>query len=498
MLCSALLVAALTCLHIYMRLLNRRDRRMLAHLPTYSCLPFIGNMHRFIGDGERALRHLDKISQITEKTGKPFVVWVGQRCFLVLADLEETKIVANAFIEKPYYYKFAHMWLRDGLLTAPGCVWRSNVKKISGTFKGVMVDGFLPIFNERAEKLAKLLEGESNKEPFDMTHKYLAFIALEAIFQTALSKSEKVENTVTENYYNASQRLLELIFDRSLNIFLHPEWIYSLTPAYREMKRCVRVIHEASEAILKIRRNELEVEKTTIAQKTTDAGDEPFRSFLDTLLDMSSTDDALTDSQIQAEVNTIILAGQETVTTAVNFVFLMLGCRPDVQRTLYEEVKEVFGERKRAVLKEDLPRLKYCEAVILETMRLLPPVPGVLRSADHDLDLGSYTVPRGATCCLNLWGLGRSRRLWSDALCYRPERWLHPNNEPALPILNFSIGRRACIGKRYALSLMKIIIVHCVREFEFTSEAENLALRVDISLRPASGHLICVRSRKTK
>lgn len=50
-------------------------------------------------------------------------------------------------------------------------------------------------------------------------------------------------------------------------------------------------------------------------------------------------------------------------------------------------LKEVFGDTDRAVTAEDLPRLKYLEAVIKETLRLYPPAPNLLRKVDKDVIL---------------------------------------------------------------------------------------------------------------
>lgn len=40
------------------------------------------------------------------------------------------------------------------------------------------------------------------------------------------------------------------------------------------------------------------------------------------------------------------------------------------------------------------------------------------------------------------------------------------------------------------------MLAHCVRELEFTSDANKLEMKVDVALRPVSGHLIQVRLRK--
>ncbi|KAJ8712062.1 hypothetical protein PYW07_004904 [Mythimna separata] len=490
---------ACTCLLLY--LLERRERGKFRGLPTYPLLPFIGNIHQVVGDGRHLFQLLDRVGEICENSMLPFVVWLGPCSILVIQDPEDVKMITNAFIEKPYFYGFGKIWLGDGLVTAPGYVWKHNIKKLAGTFTSSVVDGYLGVFNAQTHRLVESLKTEVGKEPFDIIHKYLAYTTLETICQTALGVSKISESIVTTEYYEAFNRCLELIMSRALNVLLHPDAIYRLTAAYREMARCVAVLHHVSDTVMKKRQLERKnTKKTEIGENNSrdSKGGPKFKAFLDILMELSETDPSLTERQIKSEVDTIIVGGQETVASTMFYTLLMIGCKPRIQERLYAEMRSIFGGSRREVGKEDLARMQYCEAVINETLRLYPPVPGILRYADRDLPLKSFTVPKGTACGINSWGAGRSVRVWGpDAKLYRPERWLddQPPGTPAA-FLAFSYGRRACIGKKYAMAILKTMLAHCVRELEFVSEAENLQLKVDIALRPVSGHLIQVRLRQ--
>ena len=62
-----------------------------------------------------------------------------------------------------------------------------------------------------------------------------------------------------------------------------------------------------------------------------------FKAFLDILMELSESDPSLTEQQIQSEVDTIIVGGQETVASTLFFALLMIGCKPRIQEKMYAE-----------------------------------------------------------------------------------------------------------------------------------------------------------------
>ncbi|CAB3252918.1 unnamed protein product [Arctia plantaginis] len=497
------IVGVLTlCVVLLFWIREQRARRRFAGLSSYPLLPFIGNIHQIFGDSKALFRHMAHVSEVCENNESGmFVTWIGHCPLLIVQDPEDVRTITNAFVEKPYIYSFGKIWLGDGLVTAPVSTWKQNIRKLAGTFSSSVVDGYLGVFNAQAKKLVDNLLMEVGQEPFDIMQKYLAYTTLEAICQTALGVSKISENIVTTEYYVAFNRCLELLVNRGMNAFVHPDFIYKLTPKYQEIKKCVRVLHNVSDTVMRKRKHEREkLRKEEMKEKKTGDTEGPkLKAFLDILLDLREIDPSLTEQQIKSEVDTIIVGGQETVASTMFYTLLVLGCKTRVQEKVYAEMKSIFGDSTRPVTKEDLSEMKYLEAVINETLRMYPPLPGVLRYADRDLQIKSFTIPKGTICAINGWGAGRSASVWGkDSALYRPERWLEdqpPGNTASF--LAFSYGRRACIGKKYAMAILKTVISQCVRELEFISEADNMQFKVDIGLRPTCGHLIQVRRRES-
>ncbi|XP_047522063.1 cytochrome P450 4C1-like isoform X1 [Pieris napi] len=469
-----------------------RARKFYAHLPSYTNLPLLGNAYKLYGNSRKLFLTFEDITKKCESANKPFVFWAGPTPILLLSDPDDIRLVTNAFIEKPYYYKFANAWLGNGLFTAPGWIWKKNIKKMASTFIGPAVDQYQVFFNEQAQKFVQKLVREVDGDFFDPMP-YLCFSALETICQVGLGVS-KSKNLVTEEYYKAFHRTLQLILDRGTNILLHPDWLYRLTPAYKELLKCVDVLHKVSKTIMNNKKIERALKNGDLH---IDNDKDSFKSLLDQLLELREHDPTLTDEQILWETATIILAGQETVATSLFYTLLVIGSRKDVQEKMYEEIMRTVGDR--PIKKEDLVQLSYCEAVINESLRLYPPAVAVLRMADHDLKISSCTITKGTTAIINIWGAGRSKRSWGDdAAEFRPERWLPPNIPSTSSHLPFSSGKRACIGKKYSMAFLKTVLVHCIRSYEIISDESfnRMEFKIDIVLRPLKDCSMKIQPRK--
>lgn len=177
---------------------------------------------------------------------------------------------------------------------------------------------------------------------------------------------------------------------------------------------------------------------------------------------------AMTDQELRDELITLLLAGHETTATALSWALHHLTMHPEVQRRLHRELDEVLGEGGDGVLElERLSELRYLDAIIQETLRLIPTVPAVGRILSEPRTLGGWEVPAGALVSPSIYLAHHNRSLWEHPDRFEPERFLERRASP-FELFPFGGGVRRCIGMAFALYEMRVVLAtvlrgHCVR-----------------------------------
>lgn len=198
--------------------------------------------------------------------------------------------------------------------------------------------------------------------------------------------------------------------------------------------------------------------------------------------DNHSSED-LSDTELRDIICNFMLAGRDTTAAALSWLFHVLSARENaaVLAEAVKEIDEVFGYSSVAASRPQteeelvaanaaalegiddahLKRLVYLEAVILETLRLHPPVP-----ADNKVSVAACTLPDGTRLPPNHlvayspYTLGRLPTIWGDdCLTFKPERFISTDEEGRRTLIQpspyvypvFNAGFRLCLGRAMAL-----------------------------------------------
>jgi cytochrome P450 len=152
----------------------------------------------------------------------------------------------------------------------------------------------------------------------------------------------------------------------------------------------------------------------------------------------------MTDVELRDELMTLLVAGHETTSTALAWTFDLLVHNPEAMQRLRAEI--AAGESD-----------EYLDAVIKESMRIRPVVPGVSRKLSRPWTLDGYDLPAGTRVSPNIWLTHHNPDIYPEPERFRPERFIEAAAD-TYSWIPFGGGIRRCLGASFALFEMKVVI----------------------------------------
>jgi cytochrome P450 len=172
---------------------------------------------------------------------------------------------------------------------------------------------------------------------------------------------------------------------------------------------------------------------------------------------------ALTDQELFDEMFTLLMAGIETTTTSLVWLFYHLLARPEVMSKVRAERLAEVGRGPLAP--KHLVNLVYLDAVIKESARVNPVTTDVARVIKRPKRIGGLDVPAGAGVSAGIYLTHHRPDLWPEPQRFDPHRFLDTRPDP-YTFFPFGGGERRCLGAAYSTYVMKIILTHVLSRIE--------------------------------
>ncbi|ETW05508.1 hypothetical protein H310_03265 [Aphanomyces invadans] len=223
------------------------------------------------------------------------------------------------------------------------------------------------------------------------------------------------------------------------------------------------------------------------------------RDLLDRMLEAgTSTHDAVVHTL------TVMFAGHDTTTAALCWTFYRLACEPSQAALARRECLHLLDVHGSFDQWQALHDLTYTTAFIQETLRLHPPVPFIgRRMARDDVDVpmsdgSSVFVSKGTSVCVVHAAMQRDPTYWAHPNDFVPERFvpgtcayaadlgLRHGRGHAVHYMPFSAGSKNCIGQRFAMAELQVVVATLLTKYEFTlaPDADHTNLFNGISVQP--------------
>jgi cytochrome P450 family 110 len=164
----------------------------------------------------------------------------------------------------------------------------------------------------------------------------------------------------------------------------------------------------------------------------------------------------LSDQQLRDQLMSYVLAGHETMSVTLAWALYWVLTRHDVRARLDQELAGADG---------DVSRLPYLEAVCLETLRIYPIQPIVLRYLLEPVEFAGYRLPAGSFIGAANTLVHMDAGLYPDPERFDPGRFA--DSRPGGPgeYFPFGGGARRCLGAGFATEELKIILAVLLAEY---------------------------------
>ncbi|CAG5032346.1 unnamed protein product [Parnassius apollo] len=212
----------------------------------------------------------------------------------------------------------------------------------------------------------------------------------------------------------------------------------------------------------------------------TDAG---FATVEESSVGKKKIDRVWTDIDIVAQAVLFFIAGFDTVSSAMSFALHEIATHPEIQQRLYEEIKEHNEKNCGNLSYNSIQSLKYLDMVVSEVLRMWAPGVALDRLCIKDYNLGKpnkqaiedYIIRKGESIMIPIWAIHHDLKYYQDPEKFDPERFSEENKHLIKPFtyLPFGLGPRNCIGSRFALCEVKVMLYKLLLNMELSPCAKT-------------------------
>ena len=184
----------------------------------------------------------------------------------------------------------------------------------------------------------------------------------------------------------------------------------------------------------------------------------------------------LSDAEVRDELVTLLVAGHETTAAGLAWTLDLVHRHPAVL------------ERARAAVADGDDA--YLDAVVKESLRLRPVVPGIGRMVrEEPFVAGGYTIPPGTEINPSIRTMHRRAELYPQPDEFRPERFLGEDTPDSFTWIPVGGGTRRCLGASFAQLEMRIVLARVLERAELrpVGQRQEKVQRRGVTMVPRRG-----------
>lgn len=448
-----------------------------SHPPLCSTVPLFGELPVLL------TQRLDRIETLQQRHGDIFTIDLGLSQLTVLCHPQHAQHVLRDHAR--LYSKANPMWdairglIGNGLPASEGDFWLRQRRMMQPHFHRERLHAMVSLMLHAIdEELGTWDRYAQSGQPIDLLREMTA-ITMRVIVRTmfgSLLPQHTADLVGKEMRYALDYMLLGMLTQRL------PKWVP--IPGRKRFAQAVQRIDKELFAIIEQRK-----------QSPNREGGELLTMMLDAVDD--ETQQRMTTKELRDESMALFLAGYETTSSSLSFVFEHLRTHPDVMQKMEQEVLSVLHDRTPQV--SDLRQLPYTLAVFQEALRLHGPVFWIPRSAVEDDVIDGYRIPKGREVAVMVHCIHRHPQQWNKPHAFDPSRFGADQVASRHPLawIPFGAGQRICIGKEFALMEGQLILASILSRYHVqVSGSHPVHSHIGTTLRPKSSVWATIRRRQ--
>ncbi|XP_041978535.1 cytochrome P450 9e2-like [Aricia agestis] len=521
-------VALVASLVLYCRqVYSRFSRHGVRHRRP---VPLLGNMTRL----------MLRLDHFTEDVDKSYAAFPGERFVgnyefvkptIILRDLELIKRVGV----KDFDHFLDHRGFTDesieplfarNLFSLRGDEWKDMRSTLSPAFTSSKIRLMVPFMQEAGNQMMEALKKdiEQSKTGYiDVDFKDLASrFANDVIASCAFGLQVDSHRDRDNRFYEMGRVASTFKFKQLLMLFLNsafPTLFKSLRLKFfseetknffldlvlgtmRERAARDVVRHDMIHLLMQAKKGKLTHDEST---RDADAG---FATVEESDALKKTVDREWSDVDLVAQAVLFFIGGFESVSIAMSFALHEIALRPYVQERLYREISETDEQNKGRIDYTSIQRMQYLDMVVSEVLRLWPVGVIMDRVCTREYNLGKanddatdYIMRKGDVLTVPVWSIHRDPQYFSDPLKFDPERFSDDNKHSIHPMayMPFGVGPRNCIGSRFALCELKVLLYMIILNMEVSpndkTATTNKMSTDSFNIRFKDGHWLRLKPR---
>ncbi len=434
--------------------------------------PVVSRLRSFLDSRGMALDAVKVLSKYGDLHGDTFRFYFGGvREAIVTTDpaviQHVLKTNSENYHKSEIQVKRMGHFLGKGLLTSHGDVWRTQRRLIQKGFDRKQLDILSSIMQDSLTESMRDFDRQAQEGPVDV-YPQLMRITFAMVGRSLFGARLKEEDVALVSHTISTVQ--EFMVRQVIQPYLNPWFALS-----GELRRHEEMRARADAVLLDyIQRRRRE---------------SPGHDLLQILMDARYSDgSAMDDTLILSESMQLLVAGHETSSNGLSWLFYLLSSRPECLERIRQEFDSILDGA--PLTYSHVSKFEYTTQVIQEALRLYPPFWMVDREALADDRVGDLVIPKGSTVVVFVYGAHHSRRRWDDPETFDPERFSKTAEKPhpAFAYLPFGAGPRGCIGGNYAMLQILMILSVLLRKYDLSLvSGQTIEAQPMVILRPRYG-----------